>query len=142
MQGTVSTDKLENELSEITDISDYIERNSDNFINVKLSEYLQKLIKSRKMKTSQVIKNSGLNRVYAYEIINGGKNPSRDKLIALAFGMKLRFDEIQQLLKTARARTLYARDERDSIIIFAANKGYNIIDTNLILEERGFDVIE
>lgn len=142
MQDTVSTDKLENELSEITDISDYIEKNSDNFINVKLSEYLKKLIGSRNMEISQVIKNSGLNRIYAYQILEGGKNPSRDKIIAFAFGMKLSFGEIQKLLKTAGVRPLYARDERDSIIIFAVKRGHSIIETNLLLEEHGFKVIE
>ncbi|MGN0586847.1 MAG: XRE family transcriptional regulator [Oscillospiraceae bacterium] len=142
MQDTVSTDKLENELSEITDISDYIEKNSDNFINVKLSEYLKKLIGSRNMEVSQVIKDSGLNRIYAYQILEGGKNPSRDKIIALAFGMKLNFGEIQKLLKTACARPLYARDERDSVIIFAVKRGRSIIETNLLLEEHGFKSIE
>lgn len=142
MQTEVSTDKLENELSEITDISDYIEKNTDNFINVKLAEHLKRLIGSRDMEMSQVIKASGLNRIYAYQIFEGGKNPSRDKLIALAFGMRLDFGEIQRLLKIGCARPLYARDERDAIIIFAVKKGYNIIDTNLLLEKHGFMAIE
>lgn len=142
MQDTVSTDKLENQLSEINNISDYIDKNSDSFINEDLSEYLHKLMKDRRMKSSQVIKGSGLNRGYAYEIIKGKKNPSRDKLIALAFGLKLSFDEMQKMLKVARANTLYARDERDSVIIFAVKKGYGIIDTNLLLEEHGFNIIE
>ena len=44
MQNTVSTDKLENELSEISDISDFLEKNSDELLNVKLSEYLNELL--------------------------------------------------------------------------------------------------
>lgn len=142
MQGTVSTDKLENELSEITDISDYLEKNSDEFINAELSEYLNQLVKGRNMEQADVIKGSGLNRIYAYQIFEGKRNPSRDKILALAFGMKLNFGEVQKLLKTARKRTLYARDERDSIIIFAVKKGYSVIEANLLLEEHGFMTIE
>ena len=142
MQNTISTDELENELSEITDINDYIEKNSEEFINVKLSEYLKELIRSRNMETSEVIKNTGLNRIYAYQILEGGKNPSRDKLIAFSFGMKLNFTETQKLLKTACMRPLYARDERDAIIIFAVKKGYRVIEANLLLEEQGYKAIE
>ncbi|MGN0603307.1 MAG: XRE family transcriptional regulator [Oscillospiraceae bacterium] len=138
----VSTDKLENELSEITDINDYIEKNSGEFINTKLSDYLNKLATSRNMEIADIIRNSGLNRGYAYQIFEGGKNPKRDKVIALAFGMKLNFAEVQKLMKTACLRPLYARDERDSLIIFAVKKGYGIIDTNLLLEEHGFKIIE
>lgn len=143
MQNTVSTDKLENELSEISDISDFLEKNSDELLNVKLSEYLNELLASRNMEEHEVIKNSGLNRGYAYQIFEGGKkNPSRDKIIGLSFGFKLNFAETQKLLKTAGMRTLYARDERDAIIIFAVKKGCSVIETNLLLEERGFMVIE
>lgn len=138
----VSTDKLENELSEISDINDYIEKNSGSFINTKLSDYLNELVRERNMEIAEVIKNSGLNRVYAYQIFEGGKNPSRDKVIALAIGMKLNFGEIQKLMKTACMRPLYARDERDSLIIFAVKKRYGIIDINLLLEEHGFKIIE
>ncbi|MGN0607945.1 MAG: XRE family transcriptional regulator, partial [Oscillospiraceae bacterium] len=132
MQDTVSTDKLENELSEISDISDFLEKNSDELVNVKLSEYLNELLASRNMEEYEVIKNSGLNRGYAYQIFEGGKNPSRDKIIGLSFGFKLNFAETQKLLKTAGMRTLYARDERDAIIIFAVKKGCSVIETNLL----------
>lgn len=142
MHNAVSTDELENELSEISDISDYIDKNSGEFINEKLSEYLNELLKKRNMEQSEVIKASGLNRVYAYQIFEGKKNPSRDKILALSFGMKLNFGETQKLLKAACVRPLYARDERDAIIIFAVKKGQSVIDANLLLEEHGFKSIE
>ena len=35
----VSTDKLENELSEVSDINDYLKKNSEFFVSVKLSAH-------------------------------------------------------------------------------------------------------
>ena len=60
-----------------------------------------------------------MNRGYCYEIMSGTpKNSSRDKIILLCFGLNLTVDEAQQLLKKSGYAALYARDSRDSIIIF------------------------
>ncbi len=140
---TLTTDKLENELSEISNINDYIEKNSDEFVSIKLSDYLNELLGTHDTALSDVVKQCGLNRVYAYQLFEGQKtNPSRDKIIGIALGMKLDFAETQKLLKVAGMRPLYARDKRDSVITFAVKKEYNIIDTNILLEEQGFKIIE
>ena len=50
---------------------------------------------------------------------NNGEFTEEDKLIALCFGMMLDIDETDDLLKYAGYNPLYARNKRDSIIIFA-----------------------
>lgn len=101
----VSTDKLENELSEISDISDYINNNSGNFVSEKLSDHLNKLLGAKGMSVAEVVSDSGLNKGYVYQIFEGSKEkPSRDKLIAIAVGMKLNFGDTQKLLKIACMR--------------------------------------
>lgn len=138
----VSTDKLENELSEISDISDYIKNNSENFISEKLSDHLNRLLGMKNLSVAEVIQASGLNKGYAYQIFEGKKErPSRDKLLAIAIGMRLDFGDVQKLLKTACMRTLYARDERDAMIIFAIKKHYSIDDANIMLSDNGFKAL-
>lgn len=135
----VSTDKLENELSEITDISDFIKKNSDNFVCGKLSVQLNKFLGEKNMSVAEVIQASGLNGGYVYQLFAGTReNPSRDKLLAIAIGMKLEFGDVQKLLKTACMRTLYARDKRDAMIIFSLKKHYSIDDANILLSDNGF----
>ena len=45
-------------------------------------------------------------RNYAYQLFNGTRKPSRDKVIQLAFGFGLSVDDTQELLKVARQAPL------------------------------------
>ena len=100
------------------------------FINSTLSEYLNELIEAKNLKKSEAILQSGLERTYAYQIFSGKKTPARDKLLALAIGMKLTFDEVQNLLKVNGYAQLYPKHKRDNIIIFAFYKGQSMWELN------------
>ena len=89
-----------------------------------------------------VVRGSLLDRSYVYQIFSGAKIPSRDKLIALAFGMHLTDDETQKLLKLSGNRELYARDERDALILFALQRKMTVMDTNSLLFEHHFAVLD
>ena len=91
---------------------------------------MSELIEVKKLKKPSIISKSGLERSYAYQIFAGKKIPSRDKLLVLAFGMKLTFDEVQQLLKVNGYAQLYPKNKRDSIIIFALYKDQSILELN------------
>lgn len=139
----VSTDKLENELSEVSDINDYLKKNLEYFVSVKLSDHLNKLLGAKNMTVADIVTASGLNKGYVYQIFEGSKDkPSRDKLLAIALAMKLEYGDIQKLLKIACMRSLYVRDERDAMIIFAVKRHYTASDTNIMLHEHGFKALE
>lgn len=143
MINQIKTDELENQLSDIDSFSDYIENNNDELIfDTELAEYLEKLIKETGCKKTDIIKQTNLNRAYIYQIFEGRKKPSRDKLIAIAIGMGLDFDILQNLLKYAGMRPLYARDLRDSVIIFSVKRGYSFNETNCALYEQGLKILE
>ncbi len=61
------------------------------------------------------------------------KNPSRNKLLALAVAMKLNIEECQKLLKFGGVNELYPRNRRDAIIIFALTKKLSIFELNELL---------
>lgn len=136
-----STDELLNEIKQTNEIKKFIEKNSTEFTDKPLHEMLNDIITEKKLKKSEVIKGSGLNRVYAYQILAGKKSPSRDKLIAFCFGLRLDVEETNSLLKSAGMPVLYARNKRDSIIIFALNSGKTVFITNDLLFENGFDIL-
>lgn len=81
------------------------------------------------------IKNSGVGE-YLYKVFNGERNPSRDILIATAFGMKISLDEAQLLLRISKFAILDSRDKRDSVIIFGLTHGLSVFQTDDILEEQ------
>ncbi|MBD5129245.1 MAG: helix-turn-helix transcriptional regulator [Ruminococcaceae bacterium] len=136
-----STDELLNEIKQTHEIEKFIKNNSGEFTDKPLHEMLNELIVNRKLKKSEVIKGSGLNRVYAYQILSGKKMPSRDKLIAFCFGLQLDVDETNSLLKSVGLPVLYARNKRDSIIIYAINSGKSVFITNNLLFENKFEIL-
>ena len=60
--------------------------------------------------------------MYFYDVINGRKIPSRDKIIRLALALGLSLDECQTALKFCGRSQLYPRIKRDSIIIHGINE--------------------
>lgn len=127
------TDKLFEKLQEADDISLFAESNTDSFTSITLKDYIQKLLRCHGLKKSQVISESGLNEIYIYQIMAGKRNPSRDKLLALAIAMKLDIEECQKLLKFGGVNELYPRNRRDAIILFGLKKKLNIFDLNELL---------
>ena len=93
MNNYKKTDKL------LDILDDYIENENDNLVNMTLSEYLNKILSDRNLKTSDLVKLTGLDRTYTYQIMSGRKNPSRDKVIAICFALNMSFEDTQQLLK-------------------------------------------
>ncbi|MBQ2823366.1 MAG: hypothetical protein IJF18_02175 [Oscillospiraceae bacterium] len=139
----IKTDELENQLSDIENFSDYIEKNGEELISdSKIADYLNSLITETGCKKSDIIKRTNLNRAYVYQIFEGRKIPSRDKLISIALGMELDFDQMQKLLKYAGLRPLYARDLRDAAIIYSLKNGGGFNQTNCVLFEQGLRPLE
>lgn len=108
---------------------------------ISLSSYLSDLIVKKQLSKSTIIQRSGLDRSYAYDIFSGKKQPVRDKVLALCFGASLSIDETQDLLKLTGYPPLYARLARDNVILFSLNHKLSIIDTNILLEEMGMDLL-
>lgn len=137
-----STDELRHEIKNATDIEDYFVQNKDYLLKSNLSEHLHMLLSRKNLKRADVIRGSLLGRAYVYRIFAGDKIPSRDKLIALAFGLQLTEEETQKMLKLSGSRELYARDERDAMILFALQRQMTIMDANGLLLDHGLAVLD
>ena len=133
---TKTTEQLNHEIKEAGNIQDFLVSNQNNILTTSLSEHLRTLLFEKNLQKKDIIHNSLLDRVYVYQIFAGRKFPSRNKLIALAFGMRLSVEETQKLLKISGNRALYARDERDAIILFALHHNMTISDANELLYEH------
>ncbi len=131
------TDELFVELREDNDIKNYLRRNRTEFVQP-LSEYLANLLAQKQLSKQAVIERSGVQREYAYHIFSGlKKNPSRPKILALAFAMGLTLEETQYLLRYAKQSPLYPRNPWDSIIISAIDQRLSVLQTNELLNQLG-----
>ena len=88
-----------------------------------LPDYLQQLLDERGMKRPEVVRQAGINPTFGYQIFVSQRNPSRNKLLQLAFAMKLSLRETNRLLQAGGCNELYCKNRRDAIIIFCIAHG-------------------
>ncbi len=137
-----TTDDLENEIKRSSNISDFLTLNRDEMQLNGFTEYLEGWRKAKKVSKAELIRRSNLNGAYVYQIFLGLRYPSRDKVIALAFGLGLTADETQKLLKQAGYRELYPREPRDALLLYAACQGMSIIEANQLLFDNSSSLLE
>lgn len=136
------TKDLNDALKPHRDLDEFLEQNKEEFVTLTVAEGLARMFKECQIKKAEVIRKSGLDRTYAYQILRGERAPSRDKLIAFAFGMELSFSDAQRLLKYTGAVPLYAKKRRDSIIIYALENHLSIVEANILLDSKGESPLE
>ena len=137
-----NTDELMKILGQAPNAQQFITNNHSELLNLSLTEYLEKLLKDKNLKKSDVIHASNLDKTYAYQIFDGKRKPSRDKLLQLAFGFGLNVEETQNLLKIAREAVLYPRVKRDVFILAALHNKFNLTDCDEMLEKYNFKPLQ
>lgn len=130
---------LHKQIKEAGRFSEFWERHKKNIIQEPLSQYLRELLDRKSLKRSDVVVRTGLDKAYVYQIFAGKKNPSRDKLITIAFGMKLSEEETQRMLQLSGHRELWPKDERDALLLFAIQRGMSLAEVHTELERYGLD---
>lgn len=136
-----TTNELNHEIKSVTDIEDFLTKNKAHLLAYNLPEHLNTVLVQKGILRADVVRGSLLDRAYVYQIFSGEKVPSRDKLIAIAFGLSLSDDEAQKMLKLSGNRELYSRDKRDALIMFALQRKKNILETNELLISHNFNVL-
>jgi len=109
---------------------------------VSISDYFNHIIQERNIKKATIINHSSLDRTYAYQILNGSKQASRNKLLALCFALPLSLKETQYALTINGNNILYAKNKRDALIIYAINTKQSLLDCNHQLYQNKLEIIE
>ena len=136
------TSKFYEEISGVKDLNKYIGENEGKFITVTLPEYLDLLLVNQSMTKKELVKSAGIEKSYLYQIFNGRRSPSRDKLIRIAFALKLSLDSTQRLLIIAEKPILYPARKRDAAIMFCLIKGHSLDKTQIYLYDLEFEILE
>lgn len=131
----MKTTDLENTLNKVKDensLNEYL-NDIDNVLPASFHEYFNSLLTIPK---SELVKKSGIERTYAYHILDGSKNPGRDKILRLCISASLSVEETNRCLKLSKESILYPKSKRDSLIQYSINQHLSVIDTNLLLNEH------
>ena len=133
------TDELLDELLSAPDPQTFA--NARNIGVRSMSDYLQQLLDEKSLVRAEVIRRAGLNEAFGYPIFTGQRGASRNKVLQLAFAMKLTLKEADRLLQAAGVNELYCKNRRDAIIIFCLDRGYDLQKTDEELYRFGEDTI-
>lgn len=138
--GSSTTNELEKVLKTIDRTSrlrEFIETEDRIKEELSFSEYFASLSTVAEMEKAELIRRSGLERTYAYQILNGTRKPGRNKVIALSLAAGLKEAEIQKALKAAGYTPLYVRSRRDAILLYAVGQKLTVEETEELLEQMG-----
>ncbi len=142
-QGNKSTEELLKQLSDKqTEFSEFVNREENSFIKKDLNDSWLGLIKKSKLSKADIINKSDIGYTYFYDILRGEKCPSRDKIVRLVLAMKLELDECQKMMKLYNWAPLYAKDKRDSAMIYAVNNSFSVWQLDELLAENKLELLK
>lgn len=127
---TKDTNDLQNELMSAPDLDRFLSENQDNFYDTSFADLLQVLFEKKKISKAVLAKRAGISNVYLYQIFSGERNPSRNRILCLCFGLTASLEETQELLKHSGYAQLYAKNKRDAIIIYGLTHDMDLDEVN------------
>lgn len=138
---SVTTQELWAKLFRSPSVGEFLSDNHNACDMPSFHEYISELCKLKGEKPERVLKRGNIETSYGHRLFTGGRNPSRDTVLQLAFGLELNADETQQLLKVAHAAPLHPRVKRDAIIAFCLYHKESFTNTQQVLHENNIPLI-
>ena len=111
-----STNDLNEELMQESNIDAYINDNRQFFSERSISELLTELYEKKSISKAALARKAGISEVYLHQVFAGRRNPSRDRLLCICVGLGVTLEESQRLLTQASYAQLYPKIKRDAII--------------------------
>ena len=139
-----TTNDLMNELkynvSNERSLDEYLDR-IEKYNGTSFPEYFSYLMEKYGKERSEVIKASLIERTFASHMISGDKTVTRNNLIALCLSVGCNTSEVEKCLALTGNAALYPKEVRDSILIYAINRGLTVQQANELLYSKGMDLI-
>ena len=129
------TEIINERLKQDISFTEFYEENAKELLDIPLCRYLNALIEKKGYTKAQVIRDSGINRRFFFDILSCKRNPSRDYVLRILMALQIPLKNIQWLLRATGYAQLYARDKRDSVIIYCINHQIGVMDCNAMLEK-------
>ncbi len=133
------TEQVLQELIEAPSLDDFI--GGHDFSAETLSEFLCRMLEKKNLKRSRVVRMADLNETFGYQIFTGARNPSRDKVLQIAFAMALTLRETNRALRAAGVSSLNPKCRRDAIVIFCIDQGCSLQKVNEELYRLGEETV-
>ena len=125
----------------LSDYGSFVEENKDSMLSASnsFSTYVKELMSQKGISQQTVFLNADVPERYGYKLLSGEKHTKqRDVIVRLCYAAEFTLAETQRALKKYGMAELYAKDERDALVMIAFNeRPGSIIDVNALLKEHG-----
>ena len=130
----ITTSKLLQSLFKTASLNRFFRRLDDSDCSIPpFHEYINALCAEKGVPQEHIVKKADIERTYGHQLFRGARTPSRDKVIQLAFGFDMGYEETQKLLSVARKSTLHPKVKRDAVIIYALEHELSFNDVQATL---------
>ena len=92
-------------------------------IDRKLPDYLRDLLGEKGLKRADVVRASGLNGTFVYDVFAGKSRLGRDNALMMALGLGCDLRQTQRLLRLDGVAELWPKDRRDAVLIWCVEHG-------------------
>ena len=123
------------------DFQSFYQENKEYMVDQTLAQLLTQLLEQSGISKAAASKNAEMSEVYGYHIFSGSRIPERGKVLALAIGMGLHLDQVQQLLKAAGYSPLYVKRPFDSVVLYGLCKKMTVAQINELLYDYGMETL-
>ncbi|MCR4834260.1 MAG: macro domain-containing protein [Butyrivibrio sp.] len=102
-------------------------------------KHLQQLINKKGLKNSEVYAAANINKQYFSKLLKGKVKPSKEKVLALAVGLRLNMDETVDFLGLA-GYAISPISQTDAVVrYFIEHEDYNVIKIDMVLFDYGLN---
>lgn len=127
----------------LSDFDSYCNENkkSMGILQESFSVYIKNILVSKKITQQTVFLNADIPERYGYKLLSGEKRTKqRDIILRICYAAELSLEETQRALKKYGMAELYAKFQRDALlmIIFNERPG-NILEVNSLLKQNGME---
>ena len=134
----VSTKEFENRIDHAQSLDEFRQMLAD-LPKTTFSDRIYQLCEAKNMNFSQIQKECGITKSYFYDFANGTRKPKKHHVIKIGIAMGLSLEEMNELLKLANHKELYAKKQVDAIIIYGIKNKLSAMQIDELLAEAGAD---
>ncbi|MGG5343630.1 helix-turn-helix domain-containing protein [Enterococcus sp. AZ192] len=133
----IDTEKLLHSLKQAENFQTALAKTSPHTIDQTAKKFLNQWLQVKQTTKSAVLKKAGITEATGYQYFDGKRNPSREKMIALAIGFSLTLEETNELLKKTGHAQLYPKHPWDAVVIYGLSHRLTILEIDDYLYEAG-----
>ena len=124
------TNDMKESLMSAPDLDRFLTEHRTDFAQESAADYLNLLFSRKNVTKAALAKSACMSEVYLHQVFAGKRNPSRNRIICICFGLGASLDETQEFLKHCGHAQLYAKSKRDAIVIYGLANGMDLTEVN------------